>query len=72
MTPGHCPCVRSVFERFFSIGFDVVDRYRKLLHFYRKVGFDHEDRWVSDRLKRILGDEDGNELSAWQDERKQI
>jgi archaemetzincin len=40
-----------------SIGFDVVDRYRKLLLFYQKAGFDREARWVSNRLRRILGDD---------------
>ena len=45
-----CPaCLRKVQ---FSIGFDVVDRYRKLLHFYSNAGFDHEDKWVAERLKR--------------------
>ena len=51
-----CPvCLRKLQ---FSIGFDVVDRYRKLLIFYQKVGFEQEARWVSNRLKRILGDND--------------
>jgi archaemetzincin len=44
-----CPiCLRKLQ---FSIGFDVVDRYQKLLDFYKKVGFEHEARWVSKRLK---------------------
>jgi archaemetzincin len=52
-----CPvCLRKLHS---SIGFDIVDRYRKLLYFYRKVGFDHEARWVSNRCKRIVGDEKG-------------
>ena len=52
-----CPvCLRKLHT---SIGFDVVDRYRNLLYFYRKVGFDREARWVSNRYKRILGDERG-------------
>lgn len=51
-----CPvCLRKLQ---FSISFDVVDRYRKLLIFYQKVGFEQEARWVSNRLKRILGDGD--------------
>ena len=46
-----CPvCLRKLQ---FSIGFDVLDRYDKLLNFYRKVGFDHEARWVAGRQKRI-------------------
>jgi hypothetical protein len=52
-----CPvCLRKLQ---FSIGFDVVDRYRKLLLFYQKAGFDQEAKWVSKRLKRVLGDEKG-------------
>jgi len=48
-----CPvCLRKLQ---FSIGFDVVHRYGKLFLFYRKVGFDREAGWVSNRLKRILG-----------------
>jgi archaemetzincin len=50
-----CPvCLRKLQ---LSIGFDVVERYRELLHFYRKVGFDHEARSVSNRLTTILDDE---------------
>jgi archaemetzincin len=52
-----CPvCLRKLQ---FSIGFDAVDRYRKLLVFYQRAGFDHEAGWVSRRLKRILGDDSG-------------
>jgi len=47
-----CPvCLRKLQ---FSIGFDVVDRYQKLLDFYKRVGFESEAGWVSKRLKRIL------------------
>jgi len=49
-----CPvCLRKLQ---FSIGFDVVDRYRGLLKFYQKFGFDHEAGWVTKRLKRISAD----------------
>lgn len=49
-----CPvCLRKLQ---FSIGFDVLDRYGKLLNFYRKVTFDHEARWVAGRLRRISPD----------------
>ncbi len=41
----------------FSIGFDVVDRYSKLLIFYETIGFGHEARWVSNRLKKISVDD---------------
>ncbi len=47
-----CPvCLRKLQ---FSIGFDVVDRYQKLLDFYKRVGFESEAGWVLTRLKRIL------------------
>jgi archaemetzincin len=50
-----CPiCLRKLQ---YSIGFDVVTRYRNLLHFYRKVGLDNEAQWVSNRLEWILGTE---------------
>jgi archaemetzincin len=40
----------------YSIGFDIVARYVKLLQFYKKVGFDGEAEWMEKRLKWILGD----------------
>jgi archaemetzincin len=41
-----------------SIGFDVVARYGRLFHFYRKTsGFDDDARWVAGRLEWILGAE---------------
>ena len=50
-----CPvCLRKLQH---SIGFDVVDRYRHLLRFYRKIGFDNDAQWIAKRLKRILGTE---------------
>ena len=52
-----CPvCLRKLQ---FSIGFDVVDRYRKLLDFYQRAGFDPETQWVARRLKKIVGDDEG-------------
>ncbi len=46
-----CPvCLRKLQ---FSIGFDVADRYGRLLQLYRNVGFDREAGWVSNRLKKI-------------------
>ena len=51
-----CPvCLRKLQ---FSIGFDVVERYRRLLAFYNRVGFAQEAGWVSARLKAILGPEE--------------
>ena len=50
-----CPvCLRKFL---FSIGFDVFDRYRNLLAFYQKAGFDGEAGWVSNRLERIISHE---------------
>ena len=47
-----CPvCLRKLH---FSIGFDVVERYRRLLAFYHDFGFGQEAGWVSERLKTIL------------------
>ncbi|MEE8553110.1 MAG: archaemetzincin, partial [Desulfobacterales bacterium] len=47
-----CPvCLRKLQ---FGIGFDVVDRYQKLLDFYKRAGFENEAGWVSKRLKWIL------------------
>jgi archaemetzincin len=41
----------------FSIGFDVVARYRQLFDFYHKVAFEAEARWVATRLGKIAGNE---------------
>jgi archaemetzincin len=47
-----CPvCLRKLQ---FSIRFDAVDRYQKLLDFYKRAGFENEAGWVSKRLKWIL------------------
>jgi archaemetzincin len=53
-----CPvCLRKLQ---YSIGFDVVARYRNLLHFYQKAGLDDEAKWVAKRLEWILGAEANN------------
>ena len=39
----------------YSIGFDVSERYRRLLEFYRNTGFDFEADWVAGRLTKIAG-----------------
>lgn len=55
-----CPvCLRKLQ---YSIGFDVVERYVKLFHFYKKVGFDDETQWSANRLKWIAGDEKAQAL----------
>ncbi len=52
-----CPvCLRKLQN---SIGFDVVDRYRTLLFFYEKIGFNEEARWLSNRLTWIAGTDHG-------------
>ncbi|HLM72938.1 MAG TPA: hypothetical protein VK459_09610, partial [Polyangiaceae bacterium] len=33
-----------------SVGFDVVDRYKKLRDFYKDVGFEEEVRWLDQRI----------------------
>jgi archaemetzincin len=53
-----CPvCLRKLN---YSIGFDVAERYRRLLHFYRKAGLEPELRWVAERLKKLAGDGQGS------------
>jgi hypothetical protein len=36
----------------------VAERYRRLLAFYDRVGFNQEAGWASGRLKTILGHEE--------------
>ena len=38
-----------------SIGFDYIDRYRRLFHFYQKVGFEEQAHWVAERQRKITG-----------------
>ncbi len=50
-----CPvCLRKIH---FCLGFDVSDRYERLLRFYRQVGFTEEARWAEGRLKKVSGGE---------------
>lgn len=52
-----CPvCLRKLQS---SIGFDVMNRYRRLFAFYQGADFNYEASWVSNRLKSILGDDIG-------------
>ena len=49
-----CPvCLRKLQ---LSIGFDVAHRYRDLLRFYQRVGFEAEAMLTSRRLKKIAGE----------------
>lgn len=52
-------CLVCLRKLHFSIGFDVVERYRKLLNFYQVAGFDTEASWLSNRLKEIIGNKAG-------------
>jgi archaemetzincin len=36
-----------------SVGFDVVERYRRLLDFHRRAGFEDEAQWLERRLRFI-------------------
>lgn len=48
-----CPvCLRKLQ---YITGFDVCQRYRRLYNFYQRAGFEDGSKWVSDRLKWILG-----------------
>ncbi len=50
-----CPvCLRKLQH---SVGFDVVDRYRRLRDVYRRIGLDDEADWINRRLAWInVGD----------------
>jgi archaemetzincin len=43
----------------FSVGFDVLDRYRRLHDFCAAVGFEDEARWLAKRLEQIEGTRGG-------------
>lgn len=46
-----CPvCLRKIHH---ILGFDILERYERLLNFYLKVGFQEEAQWVQGRLKRV-------------------
>jgi archaemetzincin len=54
-----CPvCLRKLQ---YSIGFDVVNRYSKLFHFYKNNGLKDEAQWLKRRLEYILGPEKAKE-----------
>jgi archaemetzincin len=49
-----CPvCLRKLQ---YAVGFDVVARYRDLLGYYRRVGFEDEAVWIERRLAHITGE----------------
>jgi hypothetical protein len=46
-----CPVdLRKIYE---SVGFDVLERYRRLLEFSQDVGFEGEARWLKGRIAFI-------------------
>ena len=49
------PCPVDLRKLQWSTGFDVVERYRKLLEFYRMHGLDEEARWQEAMIKKLEG-----------------
>ena len=49
-------CPVDLRKLYYSIGFDIVERYKKLQQFYEVCGFQKETKWVRERLREILGD----------------
>jgi archaemetzincin len=57
-----CPvCLRKLRH---STGFDVCQRYKKLYNFYQRAGFEEDSKWVSDRLRWILGAKEAEALTG--------
>jgi archaemetzincin len=55
-----CPvCLRKLQH---SAGFNVVNRYVQLFHFYQRNGFNNESQWIARRLEWILGRETAKKL----------
>jgi archaemetzincin len=50
-------CPIDLRKLYYSIGFDPVERYNKLLNFYEECGFEKEAKWVKERLKEVLKSE---------------
>jgi archaemetzincin len=48
-------CPVCLHKLHYSIGFDVVLRYERMLKFYDRAGFNPEARWVTNRLRKISG-----------------
>jgi archaemetzincin len=49
------PCPVDLRKLQHSVGFDPEARYRRLLDFGRKVGFDDEPAWLEQRLRNTEG-----------------
>ncbi|MEW6746643.1 MAG: archaemetzincin [Planctomycetota bacterium] len=57
-----CPvCLRKLHA---SIGFDVVERYKRLAAFYEKTGLGDEAAWVAARLQHIVRKKESEQESA--------
>jgi archaemetzincin len=49
-----CPVdLRKLYE---SVGFDILERYSRLLEFNREVGFEDEVRWLKGRITFLARD----------------
>jgi archaemetzincin len=48
-------CPQDLRKLQWSVGFEVLDRYRRLGEFYREVGLDDEAEWIERRLEHIGG-----------------
>ncbi len=46
-------CPQDLRKLQWSVGFDVVDRYRRLVGLYRELGLDDEAQWIERRLTHI-------------------
>ncbi|MGD0458401.1 MAG: hypothetical protein ABSC21_11745 [Terriglobia bacterium] len=57
--PGLRPACRGIVGQVdlrklqWSIGFDVVGRYRRLRDFHRQAGFEDEAQWLDKRLRNL-------------------
>jgi archaemetzincin len=47
-------CPADLHKLQWSVGFDVVERYRRLLDFHRRAGFEDEAKWLDNRLRFIV------------------
>ena len=50
----HHLCPVDLRKLHYSVGFDVIQRYRKLRSFYDECGFEEKEKWIRKRLKNIL------------------
>ncbi len=48
-------CPNDLRKLQWSVGFDVVERYRRLAALYREIGFDDGAEWIDRRLRHIEG-----------------